>query len=322
MLLAVLVFCSVFLLATLVLVVAGSAQAEVSKRAISRLNIALESPGRESHEELVDVRKREVLSAIPALNRLLGHLELGSHLRKLLAEADSTWTPGTVVLLVVAIWLAALFLLSLKINPPILAGFLALAPAAVPVGYLLRKREKRFQKFEELFPGALDLMVTGLRAGHSIVSALELVGRDSPYPIGLEFRLCFDQQNYGLELRDALTNLTDRIPLPDLRIIATAILVQKETGGNLAEVLDKCAHMIRDRFRLKREIRIKTAQGRLTGWILSLLPPGLGLILYLAHPEVVSLLWTRPAGVKLLWIGSTMTLTGALIIRKIVRIRV
>jgi len=107
-----------------------------------------------------------------------------------------------------------------------------------------------------------------------------------------------------------------------LKIIITAILVQKETGGNLAEVLDKCAHLIRDRFRLKREIRIKTAQGRLTGWILSLLPPGLGLLLYLVHPEVISLLWKRPTGVKLLWIGSGMTITGSLIIRKIVRIRV
>jgi tight adherence protein B len=107
-----------------------------------------------------------------------------------------------------------------------------------------------------------------------------------------------------------------------VRLIMTAILVQKETGGNLAEVLEKCAHLIRERFRLKREIRIKTAQGRLTGWILSLLPPGLGLLLYVVHPEVVSLLWLHPTGVKLLWTGTIMTATGALIIRKIVRIRV
>jgi tight adherence protein B len=227
-----------------------------------------------------------------------------------------------VVLLVVAIWLASLFLITLKVNMLIAAAFLALIPAAAPIGYLVRKRDKRFQKFEEGLPAALDLMVSGMRAGHSIVSALELVGRDSPYPIGHEFRLCFDEQNYGLELRDALNNLSERIPLPDLRIIITAILVQKETGGNLAEVLDKCAFLIRDRFRLRREIRIKTAQGRLTGWILSLLPPALGVLLFLVHPEVISLLWSRPAGVKLLWIGSGMTVTGALVIRKIVRIRV
>jgi tight adherence protein B len=197
-----------------------------------------------------------------------------------------------------------------------------LIPAFAPIGYLRFARDRRFRKFEEGLPAALDLMVSGLRAGHSIVSALELVGRDSPDPIGKEFRLCFDEQNYGLELRDALENLSARMPVPDVRIIMTAILVQKETGGNLAEVLDKCAVLIRDRFRLKREIRIKTAQGRLTGWILSMLPPGLGFLLWLVHPEVISLLWLRPMGVKLLWTGAIMTLVGALLIRKIVRIRV
>ena len=203
-----------------------------------------------------------------------------------------------------------------------LAFVIGLVPAAIPVAYLMKKRDRRFAKFEEGLPAALDLMVSGLRAGHSLVSAIELVARDSPDPIGKEFRMCFEEQNYGLELRDALDHLSSRVPLQDLRIIITAILVQKETGGNLAEVLDKCAHLIRDRFRLRKEIRIRTAQGRLTGWILSLLPPSLGLLLFLVHPEVISLLWQRPIGVKLLWTGAAMTIIGALLIRKIVQIRV
>ncbi|MFL6416619.1 MAG: type II secretion system F family protein [Bryobacteraceae bacterium] len=322
MLLAGLVFGAVFLIAVLIMIATGSAEAEASKRTMGRLNVALASSDAASPEETLDFRKREMLSAIPLLNRLLTKLELSRHIRKLLARADSDWTPGTVVLLVVAIWLAAVFLLTLKISSIAVACLIALVPAASPIIFLVRKRDKRFRKFEEGLPAALDLMVTGLRAGHSIVSALDLVGRDSPYPIGHEFRICFEEQNFGLELRDALTNLADRIPLSDVKIIVTAILVQKETGGNLAEVLDKCAHLIRDRFRLKREIRIKTAQGRLTGWILSLLPPGLGFLLYLVHPEVISLLWSRPSGVKLLWIGSGMTITGALIISRIVRIKV
>ncbi len=322
MLIAGLVFGAVFLIAVLILAAMGSAEAERSKRATGRLDAAVGVSENVLHDDVLDVRKQERLSAIPLLNRLLARMELNSSLRDLLAQADSDWTPGTVVLLVVAVWLASLFLLTLKVNSLVLAALMALIPAAAPIGYLLRKRDKRFQKFEEGLPAALDLMVSGMRAGHSIVSALELVGREAPYPIGHEFRLCFDEQNYGLELRDALNNLSARIPLPDLRIMTTAILVQKETGGNLAEVLDKCAHLIRDRFRLKREIRIKTTQGRLTGWILSLLPPGLGLLLYFVHPEVISLLWTRPEGVKLLWIGSGMTITGALVIRRIVRIRV
>jgi tight adherence protein B len=317
-----LVFFVSLLLIALVLTALSASQAETAKKTVSRLNVAVGASERAEKDEIIDVRKREKLSAIPVLNKLLANMELGSRLRKLLAQADSTWTPGMVVLLTVAIWLGSVFLITLKINSLLVACLLALIPAAAPIGYLRFARERRFRKFEEGLPAALDLMVSGLRAGHSIVSALELVGRDSPDPIGKEFRLCFDEQNYGLELRDALENLAKRMPLPDVQLIKTAILVQKETGGNLAEVLEKCAHLIRERFRLKREIRIKTAQGRLTGWILSLLPPGLGLLLYLVHPEVISLLWLRPMGVKLLWTGTIMTVTGALIIRKIVRIRV
>jgi len=199
---------------------------------------------------------------------------------------------------------------------------LGLVPGAVPLGYVFWKRAKRFQKFEEGLPGALDLMVSGLRGGHSLVSVLGLVSREGPDPVGPEFRISFDEQNYGLELRTALENLSIRMPIQDVRIVTTAILIQKETGGNLAEVLDKCAQMIRERFRLKQEIRTKTAQGRLTGWVLSLMPMFLATALYFIRPDVISLLWKRPAGLKMLYIGSTMMLVGALIIRKIVRIRV
>lgn len=322
MFLALVVFFASFVLMALVLTALSSSRAEMAKKTVSRLNLALGTAGRVAGDEVIDVRKREKLSAIPLLNKLLANMELGSRLRKLLAQADSTWTPGTVILLTVATWLGMVFVLTLKINSTAGALLLAVIPAAAPIWYLRYTRERRFRKFEEGLPSALDLMVSGLRAGHGIVSALELVGRDSPDPIGKEFRICFDEQNYGLELRDALQNLAIRVPLSDVQIIKTAILVQKETGGNLAEVLEKCALLIRERFRLKRDIRIRTAQGRLTGWILSLLPVGLGILLYLVHPEVVSLLWQRPIGVKLLWTGTIMTLIGSLIIRKIVRIRV
>lgn len=320
--LALLVFLSVFLVAALLLVATGSSRDEAVKQTIGRLNVAIAPDGPSMKADIVDVRKHEKLSAIPLLNRLLACIELGSRLRKLIAQADSTWTPGTVVLLTMALWLGTVYVATLRISSLPLAFLPGLIPAFAPIGYLRLARDRRFRKFEDGLPAALDLMVSGLRAGHSIVSALELVARDSPDPIGKEFRLCFEEQNYGLDLRDAFENLSARVPLPDVRIIMTAILVQKETGGNLAEVLDKCAHLIRDRFRLKREIRTKTAQGRLTGWILSLLPPGLGFLLWLVHPEVISLLWQRPAGVKLLWTGGIMTVIGTLLIRKIVRIRV
>jgi tight adherence protein B len=165
-------------------------------------------------------------------------------------------------------------------------------------------------------------MVSALRVGHSLNSALSLVSRECPDPVSTEFRICYDEQNYGLELRTAMANLTTRVPLQDLRIVATAILIQKESGGNLAEVLEKTGHVIRERFRLKRQIMTHTAQGRLTGVILTLLPIVLGIALYFLSPDNMSLLWKRPIGVKLLYASGVMTIIGGLIIRKIVDIDV
>jgi tight adherence protein B len=165
-------------------------------------------------------------------------------------------------------------------------------------------------------------MVSGLRAGHSLIAAMGLVGREVPDPVGAEFRICFEEQNYGLELKSAIENLIDRVPMQDLRIVATAIMIQKESGGNLAEVLDKTSYVIRERFRLKRQIRTHTAQGRLTGWILSLLPVVLGIALFTVNPTMMSILWTRDIGIKLLWTSGCMTLIGGFIIRQIVNMEV
>jgi len=164
--------------------------------------------------------------------------------------------------------------------------------------------------------------VGALRAGQSLIAALKLVGNETPDPIGGEFRICFDEQNFGLDIRTAMDNLVSRVPLQDLRIVVTAILIQKESGGNLAEVLDKASSLIRERFRLRRQVRVHTAQGRMTGWILSLLPLALGIGLYLLNPVTMSILWTRPIGIKLLYTSAAMTVTGGLIIRKIVNMEV
>ncbi len=153
--------------------------------------------------------------------------------------------------------------------------------------------------------------MSALRAGHSLVSALGLVAQEAPEPVGGEFRICFEEQNYGLELRTAMVNLVTRVPIQDLKIVSTAVLIQKESGGNLAEVLDKTSYVIRERFRLKRQVRVHTAQGRLTGWILTLLPPILGVALYVINPKTMSILWTNPLGVKLLYLSAAMTITGA-----------
>jgi tight adherence protein B len=140
--------------------------------------------------------------------------------------------------------------------------------------------------------------------------------------VGAEFKSTFEEQNYGLELKTALDNMLNRVPLQDLRIVCTAIMIQKESGGNLAEVLDKTAHVIRERFRLKRQIMTHTAQGRMTGWILTALPIFLGIALNFVNPTMMSLLWTRPLGIKMIWVAGIMILIGGFIINQIVNMDV
>jgi tight adherence protein B len=322
-LLIVVVFLGVFVVAALLLVASGSRRAETTKQTLAHLDAVLVS-GKESHvvDELVDIRKKEMFSSIPLLNRLLLKLEASMQLRRILYQANINWTPSKLLLTCLATWLATgqlVYFRTSQILPAVLVGLLA---GMAPFGFVLVKRARQFAKFEEGLPAALDLMVSALRSGHSVTSAIGMVSRESPDPIGREFRACFEEQNYGLELRTALESMAVRVPLQDVRIMMTAILVQKETGGNLAEVLEKCAQLIRERFRLKREIGVRTAQGRLTGWILSLLPPGLGVLLYFLQPEMISLLWKREEGIKLMYMSGIMTTIGALLIRKIVRIRV
>jgi len=243
-------------------------------------------------------------------------------LRTLLSQADLKWTVGSLLLLSALCFAIPAYLIYLRTGVTIFSLLFGLLFAAAPLAYVLHKRTQRFNKFEQGLPETLDLMVSALRAGHSLVSALDLAANEAPDPIGTEFRICFDEQNYGLELKTAMNNLAARIPLQDLKIVITAILIQKESGGNLAEVFDKAAYVIRERFRLKQQVRVHTAQGRLTGWILSFLPVVLGLALYMINPVNMSLLWTRPIGVKLLYLSAAMTTAGALIIRKIVRMDV
>lgn len=321
MLLAAIVFISVFLVVGLLIAASGAGASERIKQTLARLDALLVAQS-VTKDEQINVQRQELLSTIPLLNQVLMRLEIAPSLHRLLYQANLKWTAGTLILMTFAVWVVAAYVIDLRTESFLASVILALIPAAIPLVFVLQKRSKRFEKFEQGLPPALDLMVAGLRGGHSFASVLELVSREGIDPIGPEFRICFDEQNYGLELRTALQNLSVRVPIQDVRIITTAILIQKETGGNLAEVLEKCSHVIRDRFRLKREIRTKTAQGRLTGLVLSFLPVVLGLAMFMVNPEHMRVLWTRPIGVKLLYASSAMTLIGALIIRKIVRIRV
>jgi tight adherence protein B len=321
-LLLTIVFLAVFVVAALLLTAGKTGVSQQTEQTLSVLQAALATSKFSAADQAVDIRKIEVLSAVPWLNRWLLKLEVAPRLRILLYQADLNWTAGSLLLMCTICFMIPTYLIYLRTGTFIFALLIGLLLGGAPLVYVFHRRAKRFDKFEQGLPDTLDLMVSALRAGHSFISALDLAANESPDPIGKEFRICFDEQNYGLELKTALGNLAARVPLQDLRMVITAILIQKESGGNLAEVFDKAAYVIRERFRLKRQVRVHTAQGRLTGWILSFLPIVLGIGLYLINPQSMSLLWTRAIGIKLLYLSGTMTIVGALIIRKIVRVDV
>lgn len=256
------------------------------------------------------------------MNRWLQRQDFLGGLRKLLNQADMGWTLAGLLALTLVAWVVVGAAVFLRTNDPKLATIIGAAAAVGPLLYVRFKRNQRFEKFEQGLPRALDLMVSALRAGHSLMSALESVAKEMPNPVGGEFRKCFDEQTFGLEMRESMLNLGERIPIHDVHIAITAILIQKESGGNLAEILEKVASIIRDRFRLRKQVQVHTAQGRLTGWILTLLPVILGTGLYLLNPEHMSILWENPVGLKLIYAAVVMTLIGGLIIRKIVNIRI
>ena len=318
----VLVFVSVFVVLALVLYASGAGASQKTKKALATLDMALATNSITSHDEILDFRKREIMSSLPFLNRWLSGIKLAPKVRLLLHQADLNWTAGGLFLMSTAGFVFSSYLIYLRTSAVFPALCVGAFAGAAPLAFVLKKRQQRFSKFEQGLPEALDLMVSALRAGHSLIAALRLVAFESPDPIGPEFRVCFDEQNYGLELRTALDNLVTRVPLQDLRIIETAILIQKESGGNLAEVLNKTSYIIRERFRLKQQVRVHTAQGRLTGAILSLLPVILGFAMYLLNPATMSVLWTRPVGIKLMYLSGTMTAIGTVIIRRIVDMEV
>ena len=203
--------------------------------------------------------------------------------------------------------------------------YLGLAAVSVfgllPYLFVRVARAKRLELFEEQFPESIELIARALRAGHAFPTGLQMVADEIPDPVGAEFKLVYDRQNFGMSLNDALKGLAERVPILDAKFFATAVLTQRETGGNLSEVLDNLATVIRERFKVKRQVRAVTAHGRITGWILAAMPPSLGLILCFVSPEHMKTLITDPLGMQMLAVGGTMQVIGTVIIRKLVNIR-
>jgi len=272
--------------------------------------------------EMVDILREDKMSDIPWLNELLHSFNVFPAARKILRQANLDWQIGTLMLVSLLLWAVGATAVYLRAEAFVISFAVGAVLAAAPWILVLNKRSKRFADFEEKLPEALDLMVSAIRAGHGFTSSIGLASREIGEPIAGEFRQCFDEQNFGLDLRIAMNNLAERVPIPDVELIVSAVLLQKESGGNLAEILEKVAYIIRERFRLKRQVRVHTAQGRMTGWILAVMPIVLGFVFYLMDPDRMRILWNRPIGVKLLWAAAVMETIGALIIRKIVNTRI
>lgn len=244
------------------------------------------------------------------------------NLNRLLQQANANLTVGR--LLAICAGLAAL---GAVIGPaagfhPGLAPALAIVAASFPLIWLFMRRRSRFKKFAKQLPEALDLVARALRSGHSLAAAFDLVGQEVAEPLGTEFNRVFEEQNLGIPLDEAMNDLTDRVPNLDLKFFTTAIILQRQTGGDLAEILDKLSHLIRERFKIWGAVQALTGEGRLSGVILLSLPPLLFLAIYNLNPDYVMVLFEDPLGKKMLLGAAVMQLLGAIVIRKIVNIKV
>jgi tight adherence protein B len=295
--------------------------ASAEKKTMTRLE-QVAAPQSEAAESRLELRRVERLSGVQWLDDLLRRVDFSDQLKLLLYQADLNWTVGKLLLAAAALAFIASYAAYWRTGALLFSMLVFALAASAPFLYVMQVRARRFDRMRQYLPEALDLMVSAIRAGHSFASAMGMAAKEAPEPIKREFRQCFDEQNFGLELRFALENLAHRVPIHEIRIIVTALLIQAETGGNLTEILEQVAHLIREQFKIQRQVRVFTAQGRLTGWILSLLPPILGGLLYMINPEHMSLLWTDSTGRTILYASTVMTIVGALIIRKIVRIEV
>ncbi len=295
-----------------------SARARLIKE---RLTDERKGPERAAEEELAVVRD-EQLSQIPALDNLLRRSARVSAIQKMLAQAGIAMRAGNflgVCALAGIVGAIAGYVLSNRVEiawVALLVGFL------LPYSYASFQRNKRFEKFEELFPEAIDTLARAVRAGHAFTTALEMISGEVSEPVAGEFRQLYEEQKFGMPVRDALMNLTDRMPLVDVKFFVTAVMLQRETGGNLAEILDNLSYVIRERFKIQRQVRVYTAQGRLTMALLMGMPPIIVAVMLVLNPGFIRPLFSDPIGHTLLVAGITLQTVGYFVIRKIIRIQV
>jgi tight adherence protein B len=314
----------VFVTVALVAFVAGSLVDQRNARARlikDRLATVQKTPEREPNEELALLRD-EQLSKIPAFDTLLRRSERVSAIQDALLQAGMKFRAGNFLLLCVFCGVVAGLATVLYTRNPAIAWAALIIGGFLPYSVVSYRRQKRFEKFEELFPEAIDTLARAVRAGHAFTTAIEMISNEIAEPLASEFRKLFEEQKFGMPVRDALMNLTERVPLVDVKFFVTAVMLQRETGGNLAEILDNLSYVIRERFKIQRQVRVHTAQGRLTMALLMAMPPTVVTILLVFSPDFVRPLFYDPIGHALLVLSIALQTVGYFVIRKIIKIQV
>jgi len=314
----------VFVTVALVVFVAGSLVDQRNARARlikDRLATVQKTPEREPDEELAFLRD-EQLSKIPAFDTLLRRSERVSAIQDALLQAGMKFRAGNFLLLCVLCGVVAGLATVLYTRNPAIAWAALIIGGFLPYSVVSYRRQKRFERFEELFPEAIDTLARAVRAGHAFTTAIEMIFNEIAEPLATEFRKLFEEQKFGMPVRDALMNLTERVPLVDVKFFVTAVMLQRETGGNLAEILDNLSYVIRERFKIQRQVRVHTAQGRLTMALLMAMPPTVVTILLVFSPDFVRPLFYDPIGHALLVLSIALQTVGYFVIRKIIKIQV
>jgi tight adherence protein B len=295
-----------------------SAQARLIK---DRLATVQKAPEREPNEEFALLRD-EQLSKIPAFDTLLRRSARVSAIQDALTQAGMKYRAGNFLVLCAIAGILCAFAALVWSRNPAIAWVALILGAFLPYSFVSYRRQKRFEKIEELFPEAIDTVARAVRAGHAFTTALEMISNEGSEPLASEFRKLYEEQKFGMPVRDALMNLTERVPLVDIKFFVTAVMLQRETGGNLAEILDNLSYVIRERFKIQRQVRVHTAQGRLTMVLLMAMPPAVVTIIWLFSPDFVRPLFNDPIGHTLLVASIALQTIGYFVIRKIIKIQV
>jgi len=313
----------VFVVVTMAVFVAMSLldQRKAQARVLRERLATVQKPTEQAAPDVALLRD-EVLSRIPAFDTLLRRSERVSALQKILAQGNVDVRAGNFLMLC-AVSTVVFAVVAFIAGGTLLFGWAdALLGFFVPYAYASHMRTKRFQKFEEKFPEAIDTLARAVRAGHAFTTALEMIANEVSEPVAGEFRQLYEEQKFGLPVRDALLNLADRVPLVDLKFFVTAVMLQRETGGNLAEILDNLSYVIRERFKILRQVRVHTAQGRLTMMLLMALPPTVVAVMFVLNRGFIQPLFTDPIGHALIVGGITLQTMGYFVIRRIIKIQV